>query len=313
MYDLIIIGAGPAGITAGIYAARQRLNTLILTNDIGGQAGKSGNIENYTGFQIIPGFELAKVFEEHVKKYEIDIKTIEPVKKIKKIKDCFEIDTETNQYQGKTLIIASGKESRKLNVPGEEEFKNKGVTYCAICDGPLYAKKEVAIIGGGNSAVDSAIQLMKICKKVYLVNITDNLTADPILIEKIISQNNVEILSNRKVLDIFGDQFVQGMTIENNKQKQKIKIQGVFVEIGLIPNSDFGIELNKNKFNEIIVDNKNRTNIPGIFAAGDVTDVPEKQLIVAAGEGSKACLSAVKYLNLQFAPNLCQSFLCLVY
>lgn len=297
MYDLIIIGAGPAGITAGVYAARQKLNTLIITENIGGQAATSGTIENYTGFQIVSGLELAQIFEEHVKKYKLEIKEGNLVKKIAKLTDGFEVISSKGKYQAKTVILSPGKQSRKLGVPGEEEFRNKGVTYCAICDGPLFANKEVAIIGGGNSALDAAIQLFKIVKKVYIINFTDDLTGDPILIEKVQGDPKVEILNNTKVKEISGEKFVKGIAIDRNNKEEKIAVQGIFVEIGLIPNSDFGIKVKKNKYQEIMVDNRNRTDIPGLFAAGDVTDVPEKQIIVAAGDGAKACLSAVKYLN----------------
>ncbi|MFC1482662.1 NAD(P)/FAD-dependent oxidoreductase [Candidatus Margulisiibacteriota bacterium] len=296
MYDLIIIGCGPAGITAAIYAVRKKITTLILTSNIGGQTSWSGEIENYTGFRIISGPELTQEFEEHVKKYGIPIKEHEPITSIQKKDDIFEVTTKKDTYQSKAIIIASGKMSKRLSVPGEMEYQNKGVTYCATCDGPLFADKPVAIIGGGNSALDAAIQLMAICPKVYIVNITNALTGDPVMIEKVQHNDHVEIFNNSTVKEIKGNAFVEEIVVVTSDGEKTLPVKGVFVEIGLIPNSDFGIEVTKNDHNEIIVNNKNETNIPGLFAAGDVTDVPEKQIIVAAGEGAKAALTAVKYL-----------------
>ena len=172
MYDLIIIGAGPAGITASVYTARRRMNLLVITKDIGGQAALSGDVENYTGYQFITGPELAAKFEEHMRKFDIAVKENEEVVELKRIDDKILVKTNKGSYEAKTAIIASGKRSRELNVPGEREFKNKGLTYCATCDAPLFSGKVVAIIGGGNSALDAALQLIKIAKHAYIINIT---------------------------------------------------------------------------------------------------------------------------------------------
>lgn len=297
IYDLVIIGAGPAGITAAVYAARKKMDSLVVTKDIGGQASLSGDIQNYTGYQFITGPELAIKFEEHMRKFNFDIKENEEVKELISEKGAFLVKTDKDNYQAKTVIVASGKRSRELGVTGEREFKNKGLTYCATCDGPLFAERDVAVIGGGNSALDAVLQLTKIANKIYVINITDNLTGDGIMQEKIRADNKVSIFNNSRVKEILGDSFVQTIKIEEDKEEKVLDVQGIFVEIGLIPNSDFAPSLEKNERKEIIVNQQNETNIPGIFAAGDVTNVPEKQIIIAAGEGAKAVLSTFRYLS----------------
>lgn len=296
MFDLIIIGAGPAGITAAVYAARKRMNFLVITEDIGGQTAWSGDIENYTGYQFITGPELAAKFEEHMKKYGIEVKQGEGVAEIKKKGDIVSIKTNKGSYEARTAIIASGKRSKELGVPGEKEFKNRGLTYCATCDGPLFAGKDVAVIGGGNSALDAALQLVKIARHIYLINITSALTGDPIMQEKTKESNKITVLNDTRVTAVLGDKLVSGVRVKSKNEEKTLAVQGVFVEIGLIPNAEFTKDIDKNEDGEIKVDCYNRTNIPGIFAAGDVTNVPEKQIIIAAGEGSKAALSAFRYL-----------------
>ncbi|MEW6170147.1 MAG: FAD-dependent oxidoreductase [Candidatus Omnitrophota bacterium] len=296
MHDLIIIGAGPAGITAAVYAARKRMNILVITGDIGGQAAISGDVENYTGYQFITGPELANKFEEHLRKYEITLKENELATEIKKIDDKIIVKTNKNEYASRTAIVASGKRSRELNVLGDKEFKNKGLSYCATCDGPLFTGKNVAIIGGGNSALDAALQLMRIAKHIYIININPNLSGDAIMREQVQNSKIVTVLNNTQITAIVGDKMVNSIKIKKDNKEEVLAVQGVFVEIGLIPNSDFASNIEKNQFGEIKINSYNQTNIPGIFAAGDVTDVPEKQIIIAAGEGSKAALNAFRYL-----------------
>jgi len=298
MYDLVIIGAGPAGITAAVYAARKKMDLLVISKDIGGQAAWSGDIENYTGYQFITGPELAAKFEEHMRKYGIDLKENEAATGLTRSGEAISVRTNKGgAYEAKTVIVASGKRSRELNAPGEKEFKNKGLTYCATCDGPLFSGKDVAVIGGGNSALDAALQMIKIAKHVHVINIAPKLGGDPIMREKVEKSGVVTVLNGAQVTSILGDKMVNAMKVKREGREETIEVQGVFVEIGLIPNSEFAAELAKNEFGEIKVNNRNQTNIPGIFAAGDVTDVPEKQIIIAAGEGSKACLSAFRYLS----------------
>lgn len=297
VYDLIIIGAGPAGITASVYAARKRMNFLVITQNVGGQTILSSDVENYTGYQFITGPELAGKFQEHMKGYNVELKEGESVVALAKKDDIIEVKTDKGLYKSKTAIVASGKVSKELNVPGEKEFKNRGVTYCATCDGPLFTDKDVAVIGGGNSALDAATQMGKIARHTYIINAALNLTGDPIIQGNIRRNKNISVKNNARVEAIFGDKFVSGIMVNNSGKKEKLSVQGVFVEIGLIPNSTFANSLEKNEKDEIKVSPDNEASLPGVFAAGDVTDVPEKQIIVAAGEGAKAALSVFRYLT----------------
>jgi len=297
VYDLIIVGAGPAGITAAVYAARKKLNFLVLSADIGGQTAWSGDIENYTGYQFITGPELTLKFQEHMERFGIEVRVPEELKRIEKKEGCIRVVTGTDEYCSRTVIIATGKRPRLLNVPGEKEFKNKGVTYCATCDGPLFKDKSVAVIGGGNSALDAALQMVRLSPKVYVINNTTSLHGDEIMIGKLKSSQNAEIWNNAEVKAIEGDRFVAAVTVEQQGKRVRLPASGVFVEIGLVPNSEAVPFLKRNEAGEIIVDCYNRTNIEGVFAAGDVTNVPEKQIIIACGEGSKASLSAFRYLS----------------
>jgi alkyl hydroperoxide reductase subunit F len=299
MYDCIIIGAGPAGITAAIYAARKKLNVIVISKNVGGQTAESWLIENYVGFSVISGAELASKFREHLEKFKIQLKGGAEVLRVEKEDKKFKVYTSREIYEGKTIIVASGKIARVLNVPGEKEFVGKGITYCATCDAPLFAKKDVAVVGGGNAALGAALQLDKIGNKIYLINLASNLTGDAVLIDKVKQSKKIEIHNNSRVTKIFGDKFVKELEFENlsAKSKKVIKVQGVFVEIGSAPSTNFVkdlVALNKN--GEIIIDKQNATSQEGVFAAGDVTDVIEKQIIVAAGEGAKAALSAYDYL-----------------
>lgn len=298
-YDLIIIGAGPAGVTAAVYAARKRMNFIVLTDDIGGQMTWSGDIENYTGYQFITGTDLVAKFEEHIEKYDVPVKEFEVVKslKVNESEKMVMIETESGAlYAGRTVIIASGKRSRELKVEGEEQFRKRGVTYCATCDGPLYSGKKVAVVGGGNSGLEGALQLKDIAEHVYLINVTDDLTGDAVLSEKIRSAGNVTIMNNSEVKKVSGSMMVEQILVNDNGVERALDVNGVFVEIGLIPNTDFVSDIEMNDKREIIINNKNQTNFPFVFAAGDVTDVPEKQIIIAAGEGAKALLGAYTYL-----------------
>jgi alkyl hydroperoxide reductase subunit F len=296
MLDLIVIGAGPAGITASVYAARKRMELLVISKDIGGQAAWSGDIENYTGFQFITGPELAAKFEEHMRKFGIRLKEGEGVIALEKKGAIVTVTTDKGTYEAKTAIIASGKRSKQLDCPGEKEYKNRGLTYCATCDGPLFAGKDVAVIGGGNSALDAALQLVRIARSVSVVNITPRLGGDPVMQDKLIQSKNVTVLNNASVIQILGDKFVEGVKIKKENKEETLAVSGVFVEIGLMPNSEFAESIEKNERGEIKINAYNETNCPGVFAAGDVTDCPEKQIIIAAGEGSKAALSAFRYL-----------------
>jgi len=301
IYDTIIIGSGPAGMTAAIYCARKGLQTLIIGKEVGGQVAKSAEIENYLGFGFSTGTDLTKQFHEHAKKFD-NIEHIHDVlvKDIKQKKDLVEISTDSNKtYQGKALIIASGRNPKQLGVPGEKEYANKGVSYCETCDGPLFKGKHTVVIGGGNSGLEAALSLAKICPKVYILEFSDSLKGDKILQDKINEFKNVEVILQAKTVEIKGDKYVKGLKYQDLKtnERKKIKCSGIFIEIGWIPSIDFDKITKKNKDNEIIVDKQCRTNIENIFAAGDITDIGYWQIIIAAGEGSKAALSAYDYLT----------------
>ncbi|MFH1056014.1 MAG: FAD-dependent oxidoreductase [Candidatus Altiarchaeota archaeon] len=296
MYDLIIIGAGPAGITAAVYAARKRIKTLVLTKDVGGQPALSWGIENYTGYQFITGPDLVKKFDEHLKSANVESNAGVDVFKIDKEGDAFKVKTQDGEHLARAVIIATGRKPRLLRAPGEEKFKNKGVTYCATCDGPLFQEKDVAIIGGGNSALDATMQMIPIANKIYLIDIGDHIIGDPVMLEKARKSLNVEILTNTEVREIIGDKFVNGIRVLVGKEQERIiPVEGVFIEIGSLPAREPGCNVKLNERNEIIVNERCETSIPGLFAAGDVTNVPEKQIIVAAGQGCIACLTAFKY------------------
>ncbi len=297
IYDLIIIGAGPAGITAAVYAARKKINFILMSIDIGGQAAWSGDIENYTGYQFITGPDLSFKFQEHINAFGIDILMPKIAKDIVKQGNLIIVKTEKSDYIARSIIVATGKRPNQLNVPGEIEYKNKGLTYCATCDGPIFKGKDVAVIGGGNSGLDAVMQLNKICPKVYLITNGSKLTGDLIMIEKVQAFDNVEIIYNATPSKVSGETFVKTLFLKQSGKVIDLNVEGVFVEIGLIPNSECAAILAKNKKGEIIIDSRNQTNIEGVFAAGDVSDIPEKQIIIACGEGSKACLSSFHYLS----------------
>jgi len=299
MYDVIIIGAGPAGLTAAIYTSRKKLSTLVLSTDIGGQTILSSDVENYLGYNYIAGVDLVQKFEEHVKEFDIKLELDVKVKDFKKIEGGFEVSTQDKYYQSKTVIIASGKIPKRLNVPGEKEFLGRGVTYCATCDAPVFNGMPVAVIGGGNSALDATLQLTKISSRIYLITINPQMEGDEVMLEKAEASPNVTILNNTETLEIKGDTTVKQIRVKNTSigEEKYLDVRGVFIEIGSIPSCDFvGDQIERNKLGEIKVDNRNSTNVPGVFAAGDVTDVIEKQIIIAAGEGSKAALAAYEYL-----------------
>ena len=298
MYDLIIIGAGPAGMTAAVYAARKKMHTLLITEDFGGQLMWTMSIENYMGYQYITGPELMEKFKDQMEQHEVD-RQEGRVLRVEKQAATFIVRMEGGGfYEGKTIIIATGKRPRMLNVPGEDRFQGRGVSYCATCDGPLFGGLDVAVIGGGNSGVQAALELSAIARQVYLVT-RRHYAADEILLEKIRKTDKIQELKNFDTLEIKGDKMVTGVVLKHRQTQtiREVPVQGVFVEIGLAPNSALVEGLvNFNDRKEILVDCRCRTNVPGLLAAGDVTIAPEKQIVVAAGEGAKATLQAYAYL-----------------
>jgi len=301
-YELIIVGAGPGGLTAGVYAARKMLRTLLISQDIGGQVLLTSEVENYIGFYYIEGMELVKKFEEQIRRHPIDMDLGQAVVRIKQDAAGFRVFTEGGKvFKSATVIIATGKRSRELSVRGERELVGRGVSYCATCDAPLFSGKDVAVIGGGNSALTAVNDLLNIgASKMHVVNIRDSLQADPVLIERTKNPQKVQFHLAHEVVEIgaVGGR-VGNITVRDRRTGKTniLEVEGVFIEIGLVPNSECARGLVKmNQWGEIITDCYARTTTPGVFAAGDVTTVPEKQIIVAAGDGCKAALAAYAYL-----------------
>ncbi len=300
MYELMIIGGGPAGLAAGVYAARKRLNTLLVSVDIGGQVNSTLGVENYLGYQFIEASELIGKFQSQVSQYQLDQKIGHKISRVVKIKNGFEAVSETGEkYRARVAILATGKRPRMLNVPGEKELTGRGVTYCAICDGPVFAGQRVAVVGGGNSALEAALDMVKIAEHVDLVSLTP-LTGDAILIEKLKKAKNLKIFIEYQTEKIEGEVLVEGLVIKNTKDGRSTRLEdtGIFIEIGLVPNSEPVKELVElNQQGEVAINCACETSVPGFYAAGDVTSVPEKQIVVAAGEGAKAVLQAHRYLQ----------------
>lgn len=300
MYDVIIIGAGPAGLSAAIYTARKMMKTLVVTKNIGGQVTWTYDIENYPGFSQVNASELIQKFKEHVEKYGVHLEVGREVISTDIASRVKRVHLEDGRiFYAKTLIIATGSRHRPLNIPGEQKLAGRGLSYCSTCDAPLYAGASVAVVGGGNSALEAILDLAPIAKKLYLVSITP-LTGDPVLQNKIKAlKPPVEILTKHKPVEIIGDNEVDGLVVESldDGKVRKLDVEGIFVEIGLLPNSALFVDvLATNEKGEIIVDELCRTGVAGVFACGDVTSVPYKQIVVAAGEGAKAALSAYYYL-----------------
>jgi len=302
MYDLIIIGGGPAGVTAGIYGARQKIDTLLIAKEFGGQmARKAVAIENYPGFEEISGLELSRKFEKHLRKQKVAIER-DSATGIKKIGSNFYITTSSkHKFSAKAVIVASGADPRPLEVPGEKEFIGRGVSYCAICDSPMFAGKEVAVVGGGNAGFEAAIALSNWAKKIYILEYSSKVGADEVNQELVKKTKKVQILTSAALKKIEGGKFVSSIIYQDRKSAKKITLplEGVFVEIGNVPATGFVKDLVEfNEKDEIKIDPKtNMTKTPGLFVAGDVTDVRWKQIVVAAGEGCKAALSVYGYLR----------------
>jgi thioredoxin-disulfide reductase len=301
MFDLIIIGAGPAGMTAAIYAVREKLNSLLLTREFGGQmAKKEVEIENYPGLGKIAAHDLIGRFSDHVKSLNTPVE-MDEVKKISKKGDNFLVEGQKKTHQSKAVLVATGADPRFLNVPGESEFVGKGVGYCATCDGPLFSGRAVAVVGGGNSAFESALFLAKFAKKIYLIEGGERPRASADIQDKVKATGKAEVVVNAKVLAIKGDQFVSGLSYQDVKTgvNAVIPLEGVFVKIGSRPASGIVGDLaDLNETGEIVYDERtHQTKTPGLFAAGDVSQVKYKQIVIACGEGAKAVLSVSEYFR----------------
>jgi len=300
VYDLIIIGGGPAGITAGIYAARKKLKTLLITKDWGGQIVKANEIENWPGVKKISGMDLMKNMTEHLKQFELEIKQNREVINLEKKGDNFSVRDSEEEYEAKSVIIATGKVPRTLNIPGEEKFKGKGVSICSTCDAPMFKDKDVAIVGGGNAGFGVAMDMIKYANKVYILEFFPETKGDIITKEKLAQSGKVEFITNIAVKEIKGDKFVESLIYEDRKTSKdtEIQVKGVFISVGMAAKVDFAEKLVElNNIGEIVIDKDNYTKTPGIFAAGDITDIKYEQITIACGEGAKAVLAATDYLK----------------
>ncbi len=301
-YDLVIIGSGPAGLTAGIYAARARLKAVILEKMLpGGQVITTTKVENYPGFpEGIDGPELMMRFENQVRNLGMEIKSPFEVKKIELQGEKKIIHGDAETIEAKALIIATGARFKHLNVPGEKEFIGRGVSYCGTCDAPFFRNLEIAVVGGGNTAIVEALHLTKFAKRVYVIHRRDRLRAEKALQEEALANEKISFIWNTVVKEIRGKNNVESLLLENVKTKEtsELKVQGCFIFIGIMPNSELVeglVELDESGF--IVTDEYCRTSVPGIFAAGDVRKSPLKQIATAVGEGAIAAVSAERYLS----------------
>lgn len=318
VYDLIIIGGSAAATSAGIYAARRGLNFKIITKEFGGEVATSGEIGNWPGINQTDGIALAQQFREHLAHNGVEPQEGVEVTHVKKMENgyfCITAQQDgvfmageklgtphenqaTCDYTAKAVIVTTGVHPRELNVPGEKAFRTKGVSYCTTCDGPLFRGKVTATIGGGNSALESALMLADISSKVYVINKNAQFKGESVLIEKLKAKPNVEILYSAQTAEITGEQFVKALKYKDASGEHEIAVDGIFVHIGQVPNSHVApTDVARDEFNQIIVNDHCETNIPGLYAAGDVTNVPFKQIVIAAGQGCIATLASVQYLN----------------
>ena len=304
MYDLVIIGGGPAGASAGVYAARKQLKTILITESFGGQSTESLGIENWIGTVKIPGAEFGKILEKHLRAYAGNFVAIEAGKRvldITKQEDGFNIKTSGGNFSAKTVLIATGSTRRKLEIPGAKEFENKGLTYCASCDGPLFARQDVIVIGGGNAAFESAAQLLNYAKSVTLLNRSSKFKADETTVKKVLSHPNMKAIKNAVPVEIKGDKFVSTVAYKDVQtgEEKEILASGVFVEIGLIPTTSFAEKLLKlNKIGQVPIDSKTqRTEVAGVWAAGDYTDGLYHQNNIAAGDAVRALEDIYLFLH----------------
>ncbi len=298
-YDVLVVGGGPAGASAAIYAARKGIRTGIVAERFGGQVMDTVGIENFISVKYTEGPKLAASLEEHVKEYGIDVMKLQRAKRLEK-RDFIEVELENGAVlKSKTVILSTGARWRNVGVPGEAEFKNKGVAYCPHCDGPLFTGKRVAVIGGGNSGIEAAIDLAGIVGHVTVLEFMPELKADAVLQDRLYSLPNVTVLKNVQTKEITGTDKVNGISyIERDTGAvQHIELEGVFVQIGLVPNTDWlGDTVERNRIGEIVVNSHGATNVPGVFAAGDCTNSPYKQIIISMGSGANAALGAFDYL-----------------
>ncbi len=311
LYDVIIIGGGPAAVAAAVYTARKKLKSLLITDSFGGQSIVSDDIQNWIGDTHISGIDLAKKLEAHVRSYTevLEIKTSEKVMEVKSVK-CeeaericdFEVKTDKGSYNCKAVVVAAGARRRRMGIPGEDQFEGKGVAFCSTCDAPLFGGKKVAVVGGGNAGLEAAQDLFKYAQEVYILEFGDKLKGDPVTVDEIKQNPKLkEIILNAKTLEVLGDKFVTGIKYQDTKtnEEKTLEVGGIFVEIGSVPNSEMVKDLVQlDPHGQIMINFQHaRTSHPGVFAAGDITDDPYKQNNISVGDGVRAALSAQAYLQ----------------
>ena len=292
-YDVIICGGGPAGISAAIYAARYKMKTLLISDQLGGYLNEITVIENYPGEYHLSGAQLAKKMSDQLKQYKnLTIK----LENIRAIRKGFKVQTDKATYQGKSIILALGARHRKLGIPGEQEFMHKGVSYCAVCEAPLFRGKEVGVVGGSNAAVQTALLLSKYAKTVYIIYRRDKLRGFPILVEQLKKKKNVKYIWNANVTEIIGTKFLEKVKLDIGKE---LALSGLFIEIGLVPASEFAkqLKVKADKGGRIKVNEWMATNVKGVFCAGDLNNTPLNQIVVAAGQGATAATSAYNFIK----------------
>jgi len=298
IYDVVVVGGASAAQSSAIYAKRAGRSVLVVANDYGGQINNTDVVENYLGFKSISGPELAEQYLEHMREYDIDEKTGYRVTDIRKPEDIFEIEREDGEiYRGRSVIIATGGHRRKLGVEGEEEFANKGVGYCAVCDGPLYQGEEVAVIGGGYAGTEAADYLSDIADKVYVLSRSGKLKGEQITIEKVEKEDNVEVIRGAEATKFYGENLLEGLKYEQDDEIKDLEVTGAFIEIGTVPNSDITDLVERDESRRIKVDDDMNAGSEGLYAAGDVNNAGVQQLQVSAGQGCQAGLNASEYVK----------------
>lgn len=303
-FDLAIIGGGPAAVSAGVYASRKRLKTIFIAKEFGGQSAVSTDIQNWIGTPSISGIKLAESLKEHLKAYAGDIMTIregELAEKVEKTANGFSIKTTNGLFDAKTVLISTGSSRKKLSVPGAKEYENKGIVYCASCDGPLFADMDVAVVGGGNAALETSAQLLAYAKSVVLIHRSNDFRADQITVKKVLSNPKMRAVLNAEILEIKGSQFVETVVYKEKETGNKVElpVQGIFVEIGSVPATAFVSSLVElDKIGQVVVDPKNqRTSVDGIWSAGDCTNGLYHQNNIAAGDAVKALEDIYMWLH----------------
>jgi alkyl hydroperoxide reductase subunit F len=302
LYDVAVVGGGPAGLAAAMYAARKNLSTIVVAMDIGGQLGTTRDVANYPGYELITGPDLVQKFFAQASQYGIERLIGELVTgvRIEGRSKVLELESQ-REVAARSLVIASGVQKRHLRIPGERELAGRGVVYCSTCDGPLFRGLDIAVVGGGNSALEAALEMDGVARRVHLVA-RNGLAGDQVLEDKVATASGVEVLAHHEPAEIHGAGAVEGLTVLDRETgtTEKLAVQGVFVEIGLFPNTAFALDLvDTNERGEIVVDSHCRTGVRGVFAAGDCTDTHDKQIVISVGEGAKAALAAFEYLVAQ--------------